>query len=88
MPAFTVTVTDDPAGPAGLLDGPPVVRGVPLLGEADLKSEYKRRLSFHVEHERRLTFKRERAQSDASHKRGPPPPLPVPLSFPCPLSPP
>ena len=56
----TVIVTDDSDG--GLPDH--------LLGDADLRSEYKRRLSFNAEHQRRLTFKRERAQSDASHKRG------------------
>ena len=55
------------AGPDGGGDGS---AGSGLLGEGDLRSEYKRRLSFNAEHERRLTFKRERAQSDVSDKRG------------------
>jgi len=42
----------------------------PFLDEGDLRAEHKRRLSFDVQHQRRLTFKRERAQSDASHNRG------------------
>ena len=45
-------------------------RADPLLGDGELRAEYKRRLSFNVEHERRLTFKRERAQSDVADKRG------------------
>jgi len=44
----------------------------PFLDEGDLRAEHKRRLSFDVQHQRRLTFKRERAQSDASHNRGTP----------------